>query len=185
MPLLGQKLKSPTPAFLIKQTLFDLSTLSECFRHLLHSHKSDTYVYVQAVSLKTPLYLMKCSLCAHASPEEDWKFSFLPAIMTIWSWLCAPHSLTCAPSLISPLSILLHKNLLTHPLRNLKKQHCWRILILTDYMAAGWYTKGLWMGGKWSTWWYRFIWSAIWVFLLSGFLGDWALLWLTCRDIHI
>lgn len=51
-------------------------------------------------------------------------------------------------------------------------------------MAASRYTKGLWMGGKWSTWWYRFIWSAIWVFLLSGFLGDQALLWLT-RYSHL
>lgn len=51
-------------------------------------------------------------------------------------------------------------------------------------MAVSRYTKGLWMGGKWSTRWYRFIWSAIWVFLLIGFLGDQALLWLT-RYSHL
>lgn len=85
------------------------------------------------------------------------------------------------PSLVSPSSSSLLASCVTQKALNassaqLKKQHCWRILILIDYMAASWYTKGLWMGGKWSTWWYRFIWSAIWVFLLSGFLGDWALL---------
>lgn len=31
------------------------------------------------------------------------------------------------------------------------------------------------MGVKWSTWRYRFIWSAIWVFLLSRFFRDWSL----------
>lgn len=106
------------------------------------------------------------------------------------SWRSGHESVLRALSLVphssSPLlaSCVIQKALNTSSAQ-LKKQHCCRILILTDYMASGWYTKGLWMGGKWSTWWYRFIWSAIWVSLLSGFLGDWALLWLTRLDVHI
>lgn len=51
------------------------------------------------------------------------------------------------------------------------------MLILMDYTAASRRTKGFWIGCKWGTGWYRFIWSSIWVFLLRGFLGDWALHW--------
>lgn len=121
--------------------------------HVLHTSVSFTcQTLAQAGCLKKVLYLLKglteCACFAWRGLEV-----LIPAcehrdsVMT----LCSALSHLCLiPRL--PLSILCYsKKALNTSSAQLKKQHCWRMLILRDYMAGSWHTKGLWMGGKWST----------------------------------
>lgn len=109
-------------------------------------HMSDTSTFTCRLKLKKGVCVCVCfpwrglEVLIPACELHD-------SVMTLCSSL--PHW-RLAPRLPSQHPVL-HKKPLTHPPQHLKRQHCLRILILIDYMAASWCTKGLWMGGKWST----------------------------------